>query len=78
MGRTLDDGVVQGEARGQDWRTTPLWGLGSRTRLLHDGRTTTIAGAVLGHDGEAAEAVGKFRRLSVSQRGELIRFLERL
>src|SRR5207245_10356162 len=30
MGRSLDDAVVQGQARGPDWRTTPLWGLSSR------------------------------------------------
>lgn len=78
MGRSLDDGVVQGEARGADWRTTPLWGLASRTRLLHDGRATTITRAVLEHDGEAAEAAKKFRQLSASPRGELLRFLERL
>jgi hypothetical protein len=78
MGRSLDDGIVQGDANGPDWRTTPLWGLGSRTRLLHDGRGTTISGAVLVHDGEAAEAAKKFRELSSSRRGELLRFLERL
>jgi CxxC motif-containing protein (DUF1111 family) len=45
---------------------------------LHDGRGTTISGAVLVHDGEAAEAAKKFRELSSSRRGELLRFLERL
>src|SRR5438552_1883484 len=42
MGPDLADGLPQGEAGGTDWRTTPLWGLGNRTRLLHDARARTL------------------------------------
>jgi CxxC motif-containing protein (DUF1111 family) len=46
----MDGRVVQGAATGQDWRTTPLWGLGLRS-LLHDGRATNVPDAILaGHD----------------------------
>jgi len=42
MGQALDDKIVQGDATGADWRTTPLVGLGLRQRYLHDGRATTL------------------------------------
>lgn len=78
MGRTLDDHVLQGSATGREWRTAPLWGLGSRTRYLHDGRADTLAAAILAHGGEAGTARGRFRRLpSVDQR-LLIEFLQSL
>ncbi len=42
MGPALDDKIVQGEATGRDWRTTPLAGLRLRSRYLHDGRATHV------------------------------------
>ena len=54
MGRALDDRVVQGSARGAEWRTAPLWGLSSRPRYLHDGRADSIEAAIVAHGGEAA------------------------
>jgi CxxC motif-containing protein (DUF1111 family) len=78
MGRTLDDKVVQADARGQDWRTTPLWGLGSRPRFLHDGRARTIQAAVTAHGGEADPAVTRFQALSPDDRQALLSFLSAL
>jgi CxxC motif-containing protein (DUF1111 family) len=78
MGPALDDGVTQGWARGKDWRTTPLWGLGARPRLLHDGRATSIKDAILAHDGEAADAARNFRKLSASEQAALLSFLSAL
>jgi len=78
MGPALDDGVTQGWARGKDWRTTPLWGLGARPRLLHDGRATTIKDAILAHDGEAGDAARRFRNLSASEQAALLSFLSAL
>jgi CxxC motif-containing protein (DUF1111 family) len=75
MGPTLDDGVVQGQARGRDWRTTPLWGLGVRVRFLHDGRATTLAGAIAAHDGEGAKSAAAFRNLTPDLRERLLAFL---
>ena len=34
----LGDGVGQGNAQGDEFRTAPLWGLGQRLFFLHDGR----------------------------------------
>lgn len=75
VGPALDDGVVQGDARGRDWRTTPLWGLRDRARLLHDGRARTIQAAVLAHGGEAEDAVQRFRDLPPAAREALLAFL---
>jgi CxxC motif-containing protein (DUF1111 family) len=78
MGPALDDGVTQSWARGKDWRTTPLWGLGTRPRLLHDGRVTTIKDAIHAHDGEGADAARAFRRLIEAERTALLGFLSAL
>lgn len=78
MGRGLDDAVIQGQARGQDWRTAPLWGLSQRTRFLHDGRATSVEAAILAHAGEAEAVVGRFRALPVAEREALVEFLRAL
>jgi CxxC motif-containing protein (DUF1111 family) len=78
LGPDLDDKVIQGQATGPDWRTTPLWGLGMRPRLLHDGRAHTIAAAVMAHGGEATSAVRHFRELSRPARDTLLAFLQSL
>jgi len=75
LGPDLDDKVVQGQASGRDWRTTPLWGVGARSRLLHDGRARTVAEAVLAHGGEATAARQRFRSLSPQEREALLAFL---
>lgn len=42
MGATLSDGVTQGAAGPDQFRTAPLWGTGQRLFFLHDGRATTV------------------------------------
>ena len=49
MGPGLADDVVQGGARGDEFRTAPLWGLGQRIFFLHDGRTTDLTAAIAAH-----------------------------
>jgi mono/diheme cytochrome c family protein len=78
MGPALDDRVVQGSAKGKDWRTTPLWGLGTRPRLLHDGRAAAVKEAILAHDGEAGDVARGFRNLSASEQAALLSFLSAL
>jgi mono/diheme cytochrome c family protein len=75
MGPAFDDRVVQGEANGRDWRTTPLWGMAARTRFLHDGRALSVREAILAHDGEAAAAVKLFRQLTREEQEALIEFV---
>ena len=78
MGRALDDGFVQGVARGPEWRTAPLWGLSDRTRYLHDGRAATLEAAIVAHGGEAAGAVRRYAALPDAERRALLAFLRAL
>jgi hypothetical protein len=78
MGPGLNDGVVQGQARGSDWRTTPLWGLSVRERFLHDGRARSIEAAILFHGGEADQVVQAYRTLESAKRSTLLVFLSSL
>lgn len=85
MGPELGDQVVEGEALGQEWRTTPLWGLGFAATVsqvkplyLHDGRARTIEEAILWHGGEAESSRDAFKALRKAQRDLLIAFLESL
>jgi mono/diheme cytochrome c family protein len=75
MGSALNDGIVQSDAVGAEWRTTPLWGLRLRTRFLHDGRAATFAEAILAHDGDGAAAARAFRQLPHDDRNALLDFL---
>src|SRR5262249_14401668 len=78
VGSAMDDRVLQGQATGKEWRTTPLWGLSTRERFLHDGRAPSITDAILAHDGQAAAAIKAFRQLGSAERGELMSFLAAL
>jgi len=49
MGATLADNVIQGNAGPDEFRTTPLWGLGQRLFFLHDGRTNDLLVAIRDH-----------------------------
>ncbi len=49
MGSTLADGVSQGVAGPDEFRTAPLWGLGQRLFFLHDGRTSDLLQAIAAH-----------------------------
>jgi CxxC motif-containing protein (DUF1111 family) len=49
MGADLLDGVEQGTAGPDEFRTAPLWGLGQRLFFLHDGRTSDLLTAILEH-----------------------------
>ncbi len=53
MGATLADNVIQGNAGPDEFRTTPLWGLGQRLFFLHDGRTSDLLIAIRDHRSEA-------------------------
>jgi CxxC motif-containing protein (DUF1111 family) len=78
MGPALNDGIVQGNASGAQWRTTPLWGLRLRARFLHDGRATTPAEAILSHDGDGAAAAKAYRKLGRDDRDALLAFMATL
>ena len=84
MGPALADDRPEFLANGREWRTPPLWGLGSNTQvnggsfLLHDGRARSILEAIMWHGGEAEAAKLYVQTLPKSQRNELLTFLESL
>ncbi len=82
MGDGLADKRNEFSAQGYEWRTQPLWGLGSKLKaglaLLHDGRADNITEAVLWHDGEAEAMRERFRSLPKEHREKLLEFLENL
>lgn len=49
MGPNLADGITQGLAGPDQFRTAPLWGLGQRLYFLHDGRTSDLLQAINAH-----------------------------
>ncbi len=59
-------------------RTAPLWGLRSRNKLLHDGRTTDRAAAITAHAGQGAAAAAAFNALTSAQKNDLLLFLATL
>jgi CxxC motif-containing protein (DUF1111 family) len=74
------DGIVQnGPAdTANKLRTAPLWGLRTRDRLMHDGRSTSLDDAISRHQGEAREASQRFRWLSDQELHQLMTFLHAL
>jgi CxxC motif-containing protein (DUF1111 family) len=81
MGTNLADGVSQGAAGPDEFRTAPLWGLGQRIFLLHDGRTSDLLDAIQEHAGTGSEAnavIQSFNRLSAGQQQDLLNFLRSL
>ena len=77
MGRGLSVENAQ-YTSGSEWRTAPLWGLSSVSTYLHDGRATTLAEAILWHEGEATAAVQAYDKLSRTEREVLHSWLHRL
>lgn len=81
MGVGLNDNMVSGLARGNEWRTTPLWGIGlqslvnGHTYFLHDGRARNFTEAIMWHGGEGYASRQKFAHFTKEQRAQLIRFL---
>ena len=85
MGEELADNRPDGDATGREWRTAPLWGtrliaefLGGTPFFLHDGRATTLEGAIRAHGGEAQKAKETFLNLSETNRQAVIAFLNSL
>ena len=81
MGQGLADGITQGAAQGDEWRTAPLWGLGDRLFLLHDGRSSNLIDAIQQHDSPGSEAHGviaNYQSLTPGQKQDLLNFLRSL
>jgi len=81
MGKGLADGITQGAAGPDEFRTAPLWGLGQRVFFLHDGRTTNLVEAIRDHRSHGSEAnkvIQHFNRLTPREQQDVINFLRSL
>jgi CxxC motif-containing protein (DUF1111 family) len=81
MGRGLADGIAQGGAGPDEFRTAPLWGIGQRLFFLHDGRTGNLVEAIAAHRSRGSEAnkvIDRFHRLSIQGQQDIINFLRSL
>jgi mono/diheme cytochrome c family protein len=84
----LSDGITQGAARGDQFRTAPLWGLGQRLFFMHDGRDTDLLDAIADHciattsttvaASEACGVVTNFNNLKSGPQQDILNFLRSL
>ena len=81
MGVGLNDNYVSGLCMGNEWRTTPLWGIGLQSKVnghtyfLHDGRARNFVEAIMWHGGEGYASRQKFASFSKTERDQLVKFL---
>ena len=81
MGQGLADGITQGAAGPDEFRTAPLWGVGQRVFFLHDGRTRDLMAAIEAHGSQGSEAnvvIQRFNNLSAGQQQDMLNFLRSL
>ena len=87
MGPGLADDISQAEARGDEFRSAPLWGLGQRIFFLHDGRTKDLVAAIQAHKSagnsryqasEANAVVDNFFQMTEGQKQDVLNFLRSL
>jgi CxxC motif-containing protein (DUF1111 family) len=87
MGARLADDIVQGQAGPDEFRSTPLWGVGQRIFFLHDGRTADLMEAIRFHASpataqypasEANPVVHNFSQLSAGDKQAILDFLRSL
>ncbi len=87
MGPGLADGLPQGQAGPDKFRTAPLWGIGQRLWFMHDGRTNNIVTAIEDHyslgnstypASEANQTIVNFNNLSKTNQQDLVDFLRSL
>lgn len=84
MGPELGDDYSQFNASGDEWRTTPLWGIGlqeivnGHNHFLHDGRARNYTEAIMWHGGEGDVSRQIFKNFTQEERDQLIMFLRSL
>jgi CxxC motif-containing protein (DUF1111 family) len=84
MGEGLNDGISQGAAGPDQFRTAPLWGVGQRLFFLHDGRASDLLTAIKAHAGRGSEANAVIRNFNglttgpTGQQQDVLNFLRSL
>jgi CxxC motif-containing protein (DUF1111 family) len=84
----LADGVTQGLATSEYFRTAPLWGIGQRIFFLHDGRAQDLATAIADHcpitattsptSNESCQSIALFNALPKAAQQDVLDFLRSL
>ena len=80
----LGDGLRDATGIAGEWRTPPLWGLGTIDRApgpkayLHDGRARSLEETILWHGGEATQVATAAKALTTAQWDALLAFLRSL
>jgi CxxC motif-containing protein (DUF1111 family) len=77
----LADGISQGVAGKDEFRSAPLWGLGQRVFFLHDGRTNDLGDAIMAHDSTGSDAkpvIDLYKALPTKEKQDLLNFLRSL
>ncbi|MES1241070.1 MAG: di-heme oxidoredictase family protein [Acidobacteriota bacterium] len=74
------DGIIQNGGSGtrNKLRTPPLWGLRTKSRLMHDQFNTTRFNTILRHTNEAEPVIQNFINLSTTNQNKLLTFLNSL
>lgn len=81
MGDELGDNVSHYLATGNEWRTTPLWGLGlqkvvnGHMYMMHDSRARNYVEAIMWHGGEGEYSRNAFKNMPKSDRDALVAYL---
>ncbi|TMQ10380.1 MAG: hypothetical protein E6J91_26750 [Deltaproteobacteria bacterium] len=71
------DGIVQNGGQGtrNQVRTAPLWGIGARTRFMHDGASVTVSDAIARHGGQASTARTNFNNGGATAQANVLAFI---
>jgi CxxC motif-containing protein (DUF1111 family) len=74
------DGIVQAgpQDTARKLRTSPLWGLRTKSRYMHDLTSLTLENAIGRHKGEARDVAHQFQALTSTQKQQVIAFLKSL
>jgi CxxC motif-containing protein (DUF1111 family) len=81
MGEHLNDGITQGAAGPDQFRTAPLWGIGQRLFFLHDGRASDLLTAIKAHASRGSEAnavIRNYNALPAQSKQDVLNFLRTL
>ena len=74
------DGIIQSGPpdTANKLRTSPLWGLRTKSRYMHDLKSLTLENAIMRHKGEAQEVSERFRKLTPEEQQQVLTFLNSL
>jgi CxxC motif-containing protein (DUF1111 family) len=59
-------------------RTPPLWGMRTRTRLMHDGQSLTVNESIVRHGKQANPVIAAWSLLNTKQKNQLARYCNSL